>query len=121
MGTTSGFSGSGEPGGRQLPVNAVQGETAVASTTPGRILPAGDPTPGKAPAAPKLLVLPNGGPSVALKPGKPNVPPANPGQNGGRKTAVPASVPTFGPDGARIIAGALPSRVAPKYICVFGK
>src|SRR5215510_16494893 len=79
MGTTSGFSGSGEPGGRQLPVNAVQGETAVASTTPGRILPAGDPTPGKAPPAPKLLVLPNGGPSVALKPGKPNVPPANPG------------------------------------------
>src|ERR1043165_7038120 len=32
-------------------------------------------------------------------------------QKGGLKTALPAIVPTFGPDGARIIAGALPSAV----------
>src|ERR1043166_9080596 len=78
-GTTIGFRGSGEPGGRQLPVSAVQGRICVARTTPGKMLPTGEPTPGKAPAAPKLLVPPNGGPNVALKPGKPNVDPAKPG------------------------------------------
>jgi hypothetical protein len=54
---------------------AVAGKVVVARTMPGRMLPAGDPTPGKAPAAPKLLVLPVGGPKVALNPGKPKIPP----------------------------------------------
>src|SRR5438105_2632113 len=140
----------GRPGGAQPPVNAVQGSTAVARTIPGRILPTGDPTPGNLSAAPNLLPTVVGGPSVTLKPGKPNSVPRAPGptpkfgptlpvngnptngwpelkyvantpvgahcgQKGGRKTAVPANVPTLGPDGARIIAGPLPSRVLLKY------
>src|SRR5712691_11499414 len=48
VGTTIGFNEPGLPGGRQLPVKAVQGNCAVASTMPGKILPTGDPIPGKA-------------------------------------------------------------------------
>src|SRR5712692_3409466 len=47
VGMTIGLNGPGLPGGRQLPVNAVHGIIAVASTTPGKILPTGDPIPGK--------------------------------------------------------------------------
>jgi hypothetical protein len=43
------------------------------------------------------------------------------GQNAGRITAVFASVPTFGPDGARIIAGGLPLRVLVKNTREFGR
>src|ERR1043165_9834812 len=78
-GTTIGFSGSGEPGGRQFPVNAVQGSVAVANTIPGKMLPTGEPTPGKVPAGPKFDWLPNGGPKVALNPGKPKLVPISPG------------------------------------------
>src|SRR5215472_11894015 len=52
VGTTIGLFEPGAPGGRQFPVSAVQGRTAVASTMPGRMLPTGEPTPGKAPAGP---------------------------------------------------------------------
>src|ERR1043165_7976792 len=55
-------------------VRAVAGSTVVARTTPGRILPAGEPMPGKLSAGPKfpLFGWTTGGPSRALKPGKPN-------------------------------------------------
>ena len=131
-------------------VRAVGAKVVVANTIPGRILPTGDPTPGKRSAPPNVLPTVVGGPSVTLKPGKPNrvprapgptpkfgpTPPVNGnptngwpelkytakgpvgahcGQKGGRKTAVPANVPTFGPEGARMIAGPLPSRVLLKY------
>src|SRR5712692_6560960 len=48
VGTTIGFNEPGLPGGRQFPVNCVQGRTVVAKTTPGRMLPTGEPMPGKA-------------------------------------------------------------------------
>jgi len=55
-------------------VNAVAGNTVVASTMPGRILPTGEPIPGKLSAEPNvpLFGCTTGGPSSALKPGKPN-------------------------------------------------
>src|SRR6266581_1257003 len=74
-GTTIGLRGPGEPGGEQPPVRAVQGKIVVARTMPGRMLPTGEPTPGKLSAWPKVLPTEVGGPSVALKPGNPNMPP----------------------------------------------
>src|SRR5919197_4481458 len=122
-------------------VSAVAGRTPVASTTPGRMLPPGEPMPGKFDAAPKRPPPPPvGGPSVAFKPGKPKrVPrapgvspkvPAEPPVNGnwtngwlkaGRKSDRPAIEPTSGPDGARMMAGGLPSRVELKKSCEFGR
>ena len=54
--------------------SAVGGSVVVASTTPGRMPPTGEPIPGKLSAGPKLPLLgwTTGGPSCALKPGKPN-------------------------------------------------
>src|SRR5258708_38034096 len=74
-----GLSEPGLPGGRQLPVSAVQGSWAVASTMPGRILPTGEPTPGNLSAAPKVLPTAVGGPNWLLNPGKPNRVPIEPG------------------------------------------
>ena|SRR5205085_8869986 len=45
----------------------VAGTTVVVSTMPGRMLPTGEPMPGKKPAAPKLLPPPEAGPKVAEK------------------------------------------------------
>src|SRR5215213_4719678 len=55
-------------------VKAVAGSVVVASTMPGRMLPAGEPIPGKLSAGPKLPLFgwTTAGPSSALKPGKPN-------------------------------------------------
>src|SRR6185369_13780292 len=55
-------------------VSAVAGSTVVANTTPGRMPPTGEPTPGKLSAEPNVPLLgwTTGGPSCALKPGKPN-------------------------------------------------
>src|SRR5437868_7423592 len=47
-------------------VVSVAGTTVVVRTIPGKILPTGEPMPGKKPAAPKLLLPPEAGPSVAL-------------------------------------------------------
>src|SRR4029079_7052233 len=118
-------------------VRAVAGSVVVASTTPGRMPPTGEPTPGKLSAGPKLPLFGcvTGGPSCALKPGKPNCPcpgaslnvPADPPVNGnctngcllsGRNTAVFAIVPTFGPDGASTIAAGL-HKAAPQKSCEF--
>src|SRR5438132_1032295 len=117
-------------------VRAVAGRTVVAKTIPGRMLPTGEPKPGKLSAAPNLPLpgLMIAGPIWALKPGKPNndprLPgpcpnvPAEPPMNGkltngwllnGRKIARPRSVPTFGPDGDRITAGPL-QEVAPQRL-----
>src|SRR5216683_5985722 len=85
-GTTIGFNGAGLPGGRQLPVNAVHGSVAVASTKPGSMPPTTDPMPGKLLAAPKLPLPPVAGPSRVEKPGKPNCVAMKPGPN-----------PKFGP------------------------
>src|SRR5947209_7659552 len=74
VGTTIGF------------VSKVAGSVLVASTTPGRMLPTGEPTPGKVSAAPNELPLVVGGPSKALNPGNPNIPPGG-----------PALSPKFGP------------------------
>src|SRR5216684_4685840 len=62
VGTTIGFCGFGRPGGRQLPVNAVQGIVNVASTMPGKMLPTTEPMPGYLLAAPKLPLPPVGVP-----------------------------------------------------------
>src|SRR5258705_11692426 len=62
VGTITCDSGDAFAGGRQFPVNAVQGSTAVAKTIPGRMLPTGDPIPGKFDADPKLPFPPNGVP-----------------------------------------------------------
>src|SRR5437762_1423984 len=55
-------------------VKAVAGSVVVANTTPGRMPPTGEPIPGKLSAGPKvpLFGCTTGGPSWALKPGKPN-------------------------------------------------
>src|ERR1044072_7454958 len=55
-------------------VRAVAGSWVVARTIPGRMLPTGEPIPGKLSAGPKLPLFGwvTGGPSNALKPGKPN-------------------------------------------------
>src|SRR5690242_6186125 len=55
-------------------VKAVAGSWVVASTTTGRMLPTGEPMPGKLSAGPNLPLFgwTTGGPSCALKPGKPN-------------------------------------------------
>src|SRR5205085_4496291 len=45
----------------------VAGTTAVVSTMPGRMLPKGEPMPGKLPARSKLLLPPEAGPKVAVK------------------------------------------------------
>ena len=111
----------------------------VARTTPGRILPTTEPTPGKLSAGPKLpplFPLATGGPRLATKPGKPKRPPLTPapvlklpaepingnGTNGwlkaGRKTA-PRTVPTFGPEGACTMAG--PEPKPGNFNCELGK
>src|SRR5215207_7094095 len=55
-------------------VSAVAGSVVVANTIPGRMPPTGEPIPGKLSAEPKVPLLgwATGGPSNALKPGKPN-------------------------------------------------
>src|SRR5713226_8675659 len=53
VGMMIGLNAPGLPGGRQFPVKAVQGSCVVARTMPGRMLPTGEPTPGKASACPK--------------------------------------------------------------------
>ncbi len=50
-------------------VDVVGGITLVVSTTPGRMLPTDEPTPGKFEAALKLPLLPVGAPSVLVKGG----------------------------------------------------
>src|SRR5205085_9404175 len=80
----------------------VAGTTVVVSTMPGRMLPTGEPMPGKKPAAPKLLPPPEAGPRVAVKGGPPvrskpkpaAVPPVNGnctknGPPGSREMTVP--------------------------------
>src|ERR1051326_9534712 len=59
-------------------VKAVGGKVAVASTTPGRMLPTGEPMPGENEAPLKVPPPPVGGPSVALNPGKPKSVPRAP-------------------------------------------
>src|SRR5882672_2219916 len=61
-GTITCDSGLAFTGGRQLPVNAVHGSITVDSTMPGRMLPTGEPIPGKFDAAPKLPLPPLGVP-----------------------------------------------------------
>ena len=122
-------------------VSAVGGKTPVAKTTPGRMLPTGEPMPGKKPAVPKRPVPPPvGGPKVALKPGKPCCVPISPGPSpkvpavppvkgnctkgwlkAGRNKLCPAIEPTLGPDGAKTMAGPLPSKVELKKSCEFGR
>src|ERR1700753_716327 len=121
-------------------VSAVDGSVAVASTTPGRIPPTGEPMPGKNDAPLKRPPCPVEGPSVALKPGKPKSVPRAPGPNpkvpavpptkgnctkgwlkAGRNSDCPARVPTFGPDGAGTIAAGLPRSVAEKKTCELGR
>src|SRR5215208_4944688 len=72
--------------------NWVAGSCVVANTMPGRMPPTGEPIPGKLSAVPKvpLLGCTTGGPSCALKPGKPNC--CWPGA----KPNVPAEPPTNG-------------------------
>src|SRR2546421_5201154 len=79
-------------------VNAVGGSAVVASTMPGRMLPTGEPMPGKLPAAPKLPPPPEAGPSVA------------PNGTAARSKPKPAAVPPVngnctknGPPGRRAI------------------
>src|ERR1700741_1917232 len=62
-------------------VSAVAGSVVVARTTPGKIPPTGEPIPGKVSAGPKFPLFGDttGGPSRALKPGKPNCWPIWPG------------------------------------------
>ena len=76
-----------------MPVSAVHGNAAVANTIPGRILPTGEPMPGKNAALPKPPGLPpKGVPICARNPGKPNWPPAGPGP----VLKVPADPPING-------------------------
>src|SRR6185295_5363230 len=74
--------------------NAVGGSVVVASTTPGRMPPTTEPIPGKLSAGPKLPLLgwDTGGPSCALKPGKPNCWPICPAV----RPNVPAEPPVNG-------------------------
>src|SRR5437868_5380444 len=65
-------------------VVSVAGTVVVVRMMPGKILPTGEPMPGKKPAAPKLPPPPVAGPSVALngtaarsKPKPAAVPPVN--------------------------------------------
>ena len=87
-----GLKGLGLPGGRQLPVRAVQGIWVVANTIPGRMLPTGEPMPGNNDAAPCEPPPPVAGPIWALKPGKPNNEPIGPAVN----PNVPAEPPIYG-------------------------
>src|SRR6266550_1353329 len=117
-------------------VVAVGGITCVVSTTPGRMLPTGDPIPGKNDAPEKFPPPPNGVPSVLtyggaiafpLSPKFGPTPPTNgnctngcpPAPHGpptGRKTSPLISVVPLTRTGARIIAGGLQS-VFPKKSC----
>src|SRR5437879_13925049 len=89
-GTVIGLSEPGEPGGRQLPVRAVQGNVVVARTMPGSIPPTTEPMPGKLPAAPKLPPADAFAPSVKVQPGQPKSEAPDPCRK------VPADPPTNG-------------------------
>src|SRR2546421_2534605 len=110
------------------------GIVRVVSTTPGRIEPQGEPTPGKFDAAPKLLSRPLGVPmrlvnGTAMRlPVKPKFGPGPPTNgnctngwlNARRKKALPSPVSAVDPltlSGGRMIAGPLPRSVELKKSC----
>src|ERR1051326_2762856 len=114
------------------------GIVLVVKTTPGRIEPQGEPTPGKFAAAPKLLCTPLGVPSRLVKGGamrlpvRPKFGPGPPTKGnctngwlkaGGKKELErpvrAGEPPTL--SGGRMIAGPLPSSVALKKSCEFGR
>src|SRR5579885_497782 len=114
------------------------GIVLVVKTTPGRIEPQGEPTPGKFDAAPKLLCTALGVPSRLVKGGairlpvRPKFGPGPPTNgnctNGwlkaGRKKVSESPVRAVEPltlSGGRMIAGPLPSVVALKKSCEFGR
>src|SRR5919198_561513 len=113
------------------------GIVRVVSTTPGRMLPQAEPTPGKFDAAPKLFCRPLGVPRRLVNGGAmrlPVSPKFGPGPptkgnctNGwlkaGRKSG-PKPVRGVEPltlSGGRMMAGPLPKSVAPKKSCEFGR
>src|SRR5919199_307676 len=111
------------------------GIVLVVSTTPGRIEPQAEPTPGKFDAAPKFVCAPLGVPRRLVKGGAmrlPVSPKFGPGPptkgnctNGwlkaGRKTAPLMPLVPLTLSGARMMAGGLPRSVAPKKSCEFGR
>src|SRR5215210_7163707 len=115
------------------------GIVRVVSTTPGRMEPQGEPTPGKLPAAVKFpcsapVGVPrrdvNGGAnrlpvSPKLGPGPPtNGNWTNDWLKAGRKKVLPKPVSAVEPltrSGGRMMAGPLPRSVAPKKSCEFGR
>src|ERR1043165_2458 len=113
------------------------GIVLVVSTTPGRIEPQGEPTPGKFDAAPKLLSSPLGGPrrlvsGTAMRlPVSPKWGPGPPTNgnctNGwlkaGRKSGLKlvSAVEPLTLSGAMMMAGPLPKRPGPKKSCEFGR
>src|SRR6185369_8158448 len=122
-------------------VRAVAGRVVVASTTPGRMLPTGEPMPGKFDALPKLPLPPNGVPmrlvygGAMMLPVKPKFGPVAP-MNGNCRNGWPPTlqggpaglntVPTIPVvpltrSGAGMMAGPVHSSVAPKYNCEFGR
>src|ERR1051325_2343050 len=119
------------------------GITRVVNTMPGRMLPTGEPIPGKFDAAPKLPLPPNGVPmrltngGAMLLPVKPKFGPVAPmngncrngcpptlqGGPGGRNSGLnPVSaVEPLTLSGGRITAEPVHNSVAPKNNCEFGR
>src|SRR5215212_674536 len=112
------------------------GIVRVVMTTPGRIEPQAEPTPGKFDAAPKLLCAIEGVPRRLVKGGamrlpvRPKFGPVPPTKgnwtngwlNAGRKSGekLVSAVEPEVRSGAMMMAGALPSSVEPKKSCEFG-
>ena|SRR5947209_5281004 len=124
------------------PVKAVLGNTVVAKTTPGRMLPTGEPMPGKKAAVPKLPVPPPvAAPSVKVQPAghpvvrtllaapTPNVPAVPPTKgnctNGwlkaGRNTDCPVKPLRLVTGPPSTMAGGLPNKEELKKTCEFGR
>src|SRR5215471_21346294 len=124
-------------------VSAVAGNVSVANTIPGRMLPTGEPSPGKVSAVDQVPLLgeavnPIVGFGAVTQPALPlpfvtarlsreAAPPmkgycTNGWLNAGRKTAVLAMLthPAGRLFGAKMIAGPLP-RNPPKFNCEFGR
>src|SRR5215212_2693894 len=113
------------------------GIVVVVRTTPGRIEPQTEPTPGKFDAAPKLLCTTEGVPRRLVKGGamrlpvRPKFGPVPPTKgnctngwlNAGRKSGekLVSEVEPETRSGAMMMAGPLPSVVAPKKSCEFGR
>src|SRR6185503_5828281 len=139
VGTMNGDCEFAFTGGLQFPVKAVHGNTVVASTMPGRMLPTTEPMPGKFEAVPKLPLPPNGVPirltnggaiALPVKPKFGPVPPMNgnctngcpptlqggpAGRNSGLKPVRPVEPLTR--SGGSIAAAPLHNSVAPKNSC----